>query len=202
MLQTVRSTRRRSIMASKMKLSDIKPNETNPRDIAETDLNKLVQSIKDFPEMLEVRPLILNKDHVILGGNMRFRAAQKAGVTELPVEIVDWSEEKQREFIIKDNVSGGDWDWDILANEWDLEQLQDWGLHVKGTNDPQTEWADMPEYNQGDEMAHKRLIVNFENEEDVQEFAKLVSQNVGEKTRYIWFPEQEKKNRKDYEYKE
>lgn len=103
-----------------MKLSDIKPNPKNPRTIRDENFKKLVQSIKDFPEMLDARPLVLNKEHIILGGNMRYKAAKEAGLTELPVKIVDWSEEKQREFIIKDNVSGGDWDWDTLANEWEI----------------------------------------------------------------------------------
>lgn len=113
-----------------MKISEIRSNPDNPRYIKDESFKKLVQSIKDFPEMLDARPLVLNKDNVILGGNMRFKAAQEAGLKELPVKIVDWSEEKQREFIIKDNVSGGEWDWDILANEWDSELLNDWGLEL------------------------------------------------------------------------
>lgn len=113
-----------------MKLSEIKSNPDNPRIIKDEAFKKLVQSIKDFPEMLDARPLVLNKDNVILGGNMRFKAAKEAGLTEIPVKIVDWSEDKQREFIIKDNVSGGEWDWDVLANEWDTEQLDEWGLDL------------------------------------------------------------------------
>lgn len=113
-----------------MKLSDIKPNPKNPRTIRDENFKKLVQSIKDFPEMLDARPLVLNKDNVILGGNMRYKAAKEAGLTELPVKIVDWSKEKQDEFIIKDNVSGGDWDWDTLANEWDTALLDEWGLEL------------------------------------------------------------------------
>lgn len=118
-----------------MKISDIKPNPQNPRTIKDDNFKKLVQSIKDFPEMLDARPLVLNKDNVILGGNMRFKASKEAGLKEVPVKIVDWSEEKQREFIIKDNVSGGDWDWDILANEWELDSITEWGLEMP-------EWAD------------------------------------------------------------
>lgn len=114
----------------KLPLSEIKPNPSNPRIIQDDDFKKLVKSLKEFPEMLDVRELVLNKDHVILGGNMRYKAAQKAGLTELPVKIVDWPEDKQREFIIKDNVSGGEWDWEALANEWDADELDDWG--VKG----------------------------------------------------------------------
>lgn len=114
----------------KMKIEDIKPNPDNPRTIKDDNFKKLVTSIKEFPEMLEAREIILNKEHIILGGNMRYRAAKEAGIKELPVKIVDWSEEKQKEFIIKDNVSGGDWDWDLLANEWEPRTLDEWGLEL------------------------------------------------------------------------
>ncbi len=129
-----------------MKISDIKPNPQNPRTIKDDNFKKLVQSIKDFPEMLDARPLVLNKDNVILGGNMRFKASKEAGLKEVPVKIVDWSEEKQREFIIKDNISGGDWDWDQLANEWDVEQLDEWGLDVPDfAGDVEVEEDEAPE---------------------------------------------------------
>lgn len=129
-----------------MKISDIKPNPQNPRTIKDENFKKLVQSIKDFPEMLDARPLVLNKDNVILGGNMRFKASKEAGLKEVPVKIVDWSEEKQREFIIKDNISGGDWDWDQLANEWDVEQLDEWGLDVPDfAGDVEVEEDEAPE---------------------------------------------------------
>jgi len=80
--------------------------------------------------MANVRPIVVNKEMVVLGGNMRLKAMQEAGWSEVPVEVVDWSEEKQREFIIKDNVGFGEWDWDELANNWDAEELKDWGLDV------------------------------------------------------------------------
>lgn len=114
----------------KIPLTKLKSNPNNPRFIKDEAFKKLVKSLKDFPEMLEAREIVVNKDYVILGGNMRFKAAQELGLKELPVKVVDWSEEKQREFIIKDNVSGGEWDWDILANEWDTEELDDWGLDL------------------------------------------------------------------------
>lgn len=117
-------------MAKTLDIKDIKPNPDNPRTIKDDNFKKLVQSIKDFPEMLDARPVVLNQDNVILGGNMRYRAAKEAGIKELPVKIVDWSEDKQREFIIKDNVSGGEWDWDLLANEWDAGLLDEWGLEL------------------------------------------------------------------------
>lgn len=113
-----------------MNINDIIPNKDNPRIIRDDNFKKLVQSIKDFPEMLEIRPIVLNKEHVILGGNMRYRACKEAGLKDVPVQIVDLSEDKQREFIIKDNVSGGDWDWDILANEWDVSAIEQWGLEL------------------------------------------------------------------------
>lgn len=112
------------------KISDIKLNPNNPRLIKDDKFKKLVQSIKDFPEMLEIRPIVVNKDMIILGGNMRFRACKEAGIKEIPVIITDLSEEKQREFLIKDNTSGGEWDWDMLANEWDADELDAWGLDL------------------------------------------------------------------------
>ena len=113
-----------------MLVSQIKPNPNNPRLIKDDKFKKLVQSIKDFPDMLNKRPIVVNKDMIVLGGNMRLKACIEAGMKDVPVIVADWSEEQQREFIIKDNVSGGEWDWDILANEWDAEQLTEWGLDV------------------------------------------------------------------------
>lgn len=141
-----------------MNINDIKPNKDNPRVIKDDNFKKLVQSIKDFPEMLEIRPIVLNKQHVILGGNMRYRACKEAGLKDIPVQIVDLSEEKQREFIIKDNVSGGDWDWDILANEWDVELLDKWGLDV-----PNTDEADELQL-----LDNKVIEVHFETDEEMQ----------------------------------
>lgn len=106
-------------------------NPNNPRLIKDDKFKKLVQSIKDFPQMLDLRPIVFNTDMVILGGNMRYKACKEAGLKEVPVIIADeLSEEQQREFLIKDNTSGGEWDWDIIANEWDVEQLEEWGLDV------------------------------------------------------------------------
>ena len=111
-------------------ISKVRPNSDNPRYIKDEKFKKLVQSLRDFPEMANVRPIVVNKEMVVLGGNMRLKAMQEAGWSEVPVEVVDWSEEKQREFIIKDNVGFGEWDWDELANNWDAEELKDWGLDV------------------------------------------------------------------------
>ena len=116
-----------------MNIKDIKPNPNNPRLIKDDKFKKLVQSIKDFPQMLDIRPIVLNKDNVILGGNMRFKACKEAGLKEVPVIIAkDLTPEQEREFIIKDNTSGGEYDWEMIANEWDSEQLEAWGLDLVG----------------------------------------------------------------------
>jgi hypothetical protein len=112
-----------------VKLSEVKLNPNNPRLIKDDKFKKLVQSIKDFPEMLDIRPIVVNADMVVLGGNMRFKACKEAGLKEVPIIVTDLTEEQQKEFLIKDNVSGGEWDWDLL-NEWDTEQLEDWGLDI------------------------------------------------------------------------
>jgi DNA modification methylase len=114
----------------KISIKKLKSNPNNPRQIKDENFKKLVQSIKDFPEMMDIRPIVVNKQMIILGGNMRFRAAQEAGMKEVPCIIADITEDQEREFIIKDNVSGGEWDWDRLANEWDTDKLQEWGLDL------------------------------------------------------------------------
>lgn len=112
------------------KISEVKLNPNNPRLIKDDKFKKLVQSIKDFPEMLNIRPIVVNKDMIILGGNMRYKACKEAGLKEIPIIITDLSEDKQREFLIKDNTSGGEWDWEVLANEWNAEELDAWGLDL------------------------------------------------------------------------
>jgi len=119
------------MIIQKVKISQVKLNDYNPRIIKDEKFRKLVQSIKDFPKMLEIRPIVVNEDMVVLGGNMRFKACIEAGLKEVPViKASDLTQEQQKEFIIKDNVGFGEWDWDILANEWDADQLTDWALDV------------------------------------------------------------------------
>lgn len=115
----------------KISISKVKPNQDNPRLIKDDKFKKLVQSIIDFPEMLAIRPIVVNKDMIVLGGNMRLKACIEAGLKEVPIIIADnLTDEQQREFLIKDNVSGGEWDFDMLANEWDVDQLEEWGLDM------------------------------------------------------------------------
>ena len=117
-------------MIKEINIKEIKPNPNNPRVLKDDKFKKLVQSLKDFPEMANVRPIVVNTEMIVLGGNMRLRAMQEAGWKKAPVQIVDWSIEKQNEFIIKDNVGFGEWDWDVLANEWNESELTEWGLDL------------------------------------------------------------------------
>jgi len=135
-----------------MKLNELILNDSNPRYIKDDKFKKLVNSIKDFPKMLELRPIIVDDNNVILGGNMRYRALQTLNYIDIPDEWVkkanDLTEDEKKEFLIKDNVGFGDWNFDILANEWDENLLNDWGL-------------DIPNFNQDDIE-----ILNEKNEEE------------------------------------
>jgi DNA modification methylase len=112
-------------------LTKIKANPNNPRLVKDDKFKKLVKSIQDFPQMLNIRPIVVNDDMIVLGGNMRLKACKEAGLKEVPViKASSLTEEQQREFIIKDNVGYGEWDWDVIANEWDAEQVTDWGLDI------------------------------------------------------------------------
>lgn len=112
-------------------IKKIKLNSKNPRIIKDDKFNKLVKSIQDFPQMLEIRPVVVNDDMVIIGGNMRYRAAIEAGFKKIPViKAVGLTEAQQDEFIVKDNVGFGEWDFDLLANEFNSELLDDWGVDI------------------------------------------------------------------------
>jgi hypothetical protein len=115
-----------------MKLTDIKPNPNNPRLIKDDKFVKLCNSIRDFPKMMALRPIVIDQDNMVLGGNMRLKALQHLGFKEVPDEWVKCSEDltadEQRKFIILDNVSGGEWDWEMITTDWDVKELEDWGL--------------------------------------------------------------------------
>ena len=127
-----------------MKLSEIRENPKNPRLIKDENFQKLVRSIQEFPEMLEARPIVVNPEGIIIGGNMRYKACKAAGLTEAPVYVASWGETKDRQFIIKDNVSAGENDMDILANEWDATELNDWGLNVWDPQEEEQEKEEKP----------------------------------------------------------
>lgn len=139
-----------------MKLSEIKANPNNPRVIKDDKFAKLVKSITEFPKMMELRPMVINKDNIVLGGNMRLKALKEIGYKDIPNEWVkraeDLTDEEQRRFIIADNVGFGEHDWEMLANEWDIEELGEWGLDI-----PNFDITDYSEKN-------KEIDTNFEDQ--------------------------------------
>ena len=135
------------------KLYKIKSNPNNPRLIKDDKFHKLVKSIKEFPEMLKLRPIVVNDDMIVLGGNMRLKACKEAGLKEAPIiKASELTAEQQREFIIKDNVGFGEWDWDFIANEWDAEQLNDWGLDLPVDFNVVEETAEEDDYTESDNL--------------------------------------------------
>ena len=114
-----------------MNINEIKPNPSNPRIIKDDKFKKLVKSIQDFPQMLELRPIVIDENNIVLGGNMRLKACIEAGLKDVPVkQAKELTEEQKKEFIVKDNVGYGEWDWDDLANNWDEQLLTEWGLDI------------------------------------------------------------------------
>jgi hypothetical protein len=180
-------------------IKNIKPNPRNPRTIRDERFEKLKKSIEDFPEMLEKRPLVCFTDVdgklVVLGGNMRLKAAQAVGLKELPVVLADdWTEEQKNEFLIKDNVGFGEWEWEALKADWDVAQLEEWGLDVpefdggesEKTGEQYTKKIDAPIYEPKNEKPeiqvlydtshYKNLIAKIENSSvpnDIKTFLKV-----------------------------
>jgi len=158
------------------KISDIKLNPNNPRLIKDDKFKKLVQSIKDFPEMLDIRPIVVNQDMIILGGNMRYRACKEAGIKEIPVIVTNLSEEKQREFLIKDNTSGGEWDWDMIANEWDTEELVEWGLDIPVFNIEDAGTAEQEDLSDKIQSQFRIEVICIDEESQEKTYNKFIEQ--------------------------
>jgi hypothetical protein len=119
--------------AELVNINKVRTNPNNPRIIKDDKFQKLVKSIQKFPQMLEIRPIVVNDEMIVLGGNMRLKACQEAGIKEIPIiKASNLTEEQQKEFIIKDNVGFGEWDWNDLANNWDSDKLEEWGLDIPG----------------------------------------------------------------------
>jgi DNA modification methylase len=120
-----------NMKTEKVKIGIVKSNADNPRIIKDDKFKKLVKSIQDFPQMLELRPIVVNDEMIVLGGNMRLKACKEAGLKEVfIIKASELTEDQQKEFIIKDNVGFGEWDWDVIANEWDTDLVQEWGLDL------------------------------------------------------------------------
>jgi len=139
-------------MIKKVNIKEIKENPNNPRYVVDSKFKKLVKSIKEFPEMLEKRPIVVDENMIVLGGNMRLKACKSAGLFEVYIhQAIGWTEEQKQEFIIKDNVGFGDWDWDILANEWDTKKLNEWGLDLPEFDEIQLD-AEEDDYTEPEQM--------------------------------------------------
>ena len=159
-----------------VKLSNIKPNPDNPRVIKDLAFEKLCQSIKDFPKMLELRPMVTDVNGVVLGGNMRLKALQHLGFKEIPdtwVKRADQlTEEEKRRFIIADNVSGGEWDWEELQQNWDVDELDSWGLDVPDFR-PESEQKDLS----GDLKETFEVIISCTDEKHQEQiYNKLIAE--------------------------
>ncbi|HPH46894.1 MAG TPA: ParB N-terminal domain-containing protein [Chryseolinea sp.] len=142
-----------------MKLSEIHINPNNPRIIKDDRFKKLVKSISEFPKMMELRPIIVDADGMILGGNMRFKALQELKYKDIPNDWVKradrLTDEEKRRFIIEDNVPFGEWEWDILANEWDEDQLSEWGLDIESKEEIKKTTVNIAPY----EMTH--ILISY-----------------------------------------
>ena len=186
------SSARVGMKIEKAKISALKLNPANPRTIKDEKFAQLVRSVRDFPQMLEIRPIVVNAKMEVLGGNMRLRACIEAGLKEVPIiRAENLTDDQQREFIIKDNVGFGEWDWEALSNEWDAEELADWGLDVPdfaagGSGEVQEDDYEVPEEIETDIVAgdlfeigpHRLLCGDSTKAEDV---ARLL----GEKEPYL-----------------
>jgi hypothetical protein len=150
-------------------ITQVVPNTSNPRIIKDDKFKKLVKSIKEFPEMLNLRPIVVDKDMVVLGGNMRLKACQAAGLKEVPIIVADQlTPEQQAEFIIKDNVGFGEWDWDILANEWDAALMTDWGLDIGGFDLKASEFGEEFSLPDGDKSPFQQMTFTLADEQAEQ----------------------------------
>jgi ParB-like chromosome segregation protein Spo0J len=159
-----------------MNINEIKPNPNNPRLIKDNKFKQLVKSIQDFPQMLELRPIVIDESNMVLGGNMRLKACIEAGLTDVPViHANNLSEEKKKEFIVKDNVGYGEWDWDDLANNWNVEELTDWGLDIPNFDViDEKEQIDLSDKLKSE---FKIEIICKSEEEQEQTYNKLIEQN-------------------------
>ena len=163
-------------MIQNVPINTVKANPNNPRIIKDDKFAKLVKSINEFPQMLNLRPIVVNDDMVVLGGNMRLKACKEAGLKEIPIiKASELTEQQQKEFIVKDNVGYGEWDWNDLANNWDSEQLIDWGLDIPGFKiEEEKEMEDLSDKLKSE---FKIEIICKDETEQEQTYNKLIEQN-------------------------
>ena len=162
-----------------MKLKDIKPNPNNPRVLRDDKFQKLKQSITEFPKMLSLRPMVIDENNVVLGGNMRLRALQELGFTDVEEAWVkrssDLTEDEKKRFIIADNVAFGEWDWDTLANDWEVVDLEAWGLEIPQFDEGNDE--DLEDLSDKIKSMFKIEVICKDEQEQEKTYNKLIEQN-------------------------
>lgn len=173
-----------------VKITQVKPNPKNPRVIKDIKFKKLVQSIIDFPDMLNKRPLVVFTDvdnkYVVLGGNMRLKALNELKYKEVPVIIADeWNEEQKTEFLIKDNVGFGEWDYDMLANEWDIEALDNWGLSIPNFDTEDLDIDKFFEESETEKNNSLKIVLEY-SEEDYNEVMEAFNNRDGSKESIVY----------------
>ena len=188
-------------------INSLNPAEYNPRQISNKQYEDLKASMEKFgcvdPIIININPERLN---VVVGGHQRLRILRELGAEKVPTVSVNLSEEDERELNVRLNKSGGEWDMEILANEFDIVDLKDWGFKDTdfGFNidkiNPQDEWEGMPEFKQEDKTPQKQIIVSFKNEKDMQLFSELIGQKLTNKTKSIWYPKVEIEKYMDKRY--
>lgn len=191
-------------------IDSVKLNPNNPRVIKDHRFQELVESIKKFPKMMELRPIVVNADGIVLGGNMRLKACQAAGFKKIPViNASDLSEAEQREFVIKDNVAFGDWEWSKIVEDWG--EAPEWGLEIPNlynhelvkTLNESDEWVGMPDFEAKDE--YPRIVIKFLNEEDRDKFVSEYKLRFIKKEARTWmtsWPFQERADLKSLRYEQ
>jgi hypothetical protein len=171
-------------MKKQLKISQLKENTSNPRLIKGDKFKKLVKSIQEFPEMLELRPIVVDENMIVLGGNMRLKACKEAGLKEVWIEVAEnLTEAQKKEFVIKDNVGFGEWEWDILANEWDAMDLNEWGLDTWQPSDVNLDQF-FEENNETKEGKFK-IVLEY-SEEDFNIINDKLNSMDGSKENIIW----------------
>ena len=169
----------------KISISEVKPNPNNPRVIKDNKFKSLVKSIKEFPQMLDIRPIVVDELNYILGGNMRFKACKEAGLTEIPIIIAsNLTEQQKMEFIIKDNANFGDWDWEFLNENWDMDLISEWGVDIfELPNEVDYSLLDDEDDDDTDNKVKdkadgnsKSVLLPFKKPEDMAAFTKLMKQ--------------------------
>jgi len=158
----------------------------NPRFIKDEKFNKLVKSIKEFPDMLNIRPIVVNGDRVILGGNMRYRACQVAGIKKIPIIIAEnLTLQQTKQFLIKDNVGFGEWDYDILGNEWEQDELSEWGLEIFPATELDLDDFFSDENLEAEKDAEFKIVLDY-NEEDYEKVTSKLNSLGGSKESIIF----------------